>query len=115
MRTNPDVTEEAKPLPKPEVEAIQAEALPAQSPHKLPDTDQELQPILSWLQGEIRPQTWQSWFQDCRLTRSDNSVTVWLSNPYSRDWIRDKFSGLIEAGMEKIVRRGLKLKFEVYG
>jgi hypothetical protein len=114
LRTNQDVTVEAKPLPKPEAEALQVEVA-AQSPHRLPHTDEQLQPILDWLQNEILPQTWQSWFQDCRLTRSGGSVTVWLSNPYSRDWIRDRFAGLIETGVEKISGRRLKLEFEVYG
>ena len=73
----------------------------------------ELQVTLDWLRGKVRPQTWKSWFEDCRLTRADNTVTVWLSNRYTRDWVRDEFARLLRTALEETVGSGMQLMFEV--
>ena len=76
-------------------------------------TTPELQAALNEFRREVRLQTWQSWFKDCRLTREDETVTVWLSNPYARDWVGDQFGEMLRASLEKTLGSRCTLVFEV--
>ncbi|MDA0337189.1 MAG: hypothetical protein O2782_18660 [bacterium] len=98
--------------PASKAETISDSAPTQRSP--APDTPQELLPVLAWLRGEVRPQTWKSWFEDCRLTRADDGVVVWLANPYVKHFVRDKFGPLLQTAVEQNIGSGLRLSFEDY-
>jgi hypothetical protein len=102
-----------QPSVDPKRETTVAEETPIVAP-TLRDPSPDLEPLLYWLRGQVRPQTWQSWFADCRLTRSDTTVTVWFPNPYVRDWVRDQFRDLLHEGVEQIIGQRSQIAFEVY-
>lgn len=41
--------------------------------------------MLEWLRGEVRPQTWQCWFEDCRLTLVPEIHVGRAMSPFSQE------------------------------
>ena len=88
-------------------------ALPIQAPARPPATDAALGPVLRCVQMQIRPQAWQCWFQDCRLTCSAKTITAWLPNPYAPDGVKAQFHSLLDEAVETTIGTGYRLDFQV--
>ena len=75
-------------------------------------TDDDLRPMLGWIQGKVRPKTWQAWFEDCRLIRCETGITVRLPNSYATQWVETEFSALFQTAANETIGPGLQIRFE---
>ncbi|MHA7965061.1 helix-turn-helix transcriptional regulator [Paenibacillus sp. CAU 1782] len=57
--------------------------------------------VLSDIQGKIHPKSYQTWFSGVAGKVEGDTLVVTCPNPFTTDWLRGRYSFMIEEALEK--------------
>ena len=79
----------------------------------VPETSPELLPVFDWLKGQLRPASWEAWFEPTSMTLDGNTVNHWIPSTHGAQWIEDYYKEKIRTAFQEVLGQDLELAIRV--